>query len=79
MNILPINQYANRAMGAYYKAAEKAGEHASHPRAPELWTSEAGRYYVVLRNVNGVLAVYRVKNDEKLKRLKRWPSDLNDC
>lgn len=35
-----------------------------------------GKSYVVLRNVNGVLAVYRVRNDGVLKRLKRWPFDI---
>jgi hypothetical protein len=31
---------------------------------------------VVLENVNGPLAVYRVRNDRTLKRLRRWPKDL---
>ena len=34
--------------------------------------------YVVLRNVNGILSVYRVRNDGKLKGLRRWPAALND-
>jgi len=37
-----------------------------------------GREYVVLENSNGVLAVYRVKNDGYLKFLKRWPKGLED-
>jgi hypothetical protein len=36
-----------------------------------------GLHYAVLRNVRGTLAVYRVRNDKMLKRLKRWPNDLN--
>ena len=36
----------------------------------------AGKTYVVLRNVGGVMQVYRVRNDGRLKGLKRWPSDL---
>jgi hypothetical protein len=36
-----------------------------------------GRHYVVLRNVRGTLAVYRVRNDQMLKRLKRWPDALD--
>ena len=36
----------------------------------------AGKYYVVLRNTNGVMAVYRVRNDGVLKRLKRWPEEI---
>ncbi len=36
-----------------------------------------GRNYVVLRNVRGVMALYRVRNDTGvLRRLKRWPSAL---
>jgi hypothetical protein len=32
--------------------------------------------YVVLRNTNGVMAIYRVTNRGELRRLKRWPSEL---
>lgn len=32
--------------------------------------------YVVLENVSGILAVYRVRNDGKLKGLRRWPAQL---
>ena len=35
-----------------------------------------GKDYVVLRNVRGVLKVYRVRNDGVLKGLKRWPAEL---
>lgn len=38
-----------------------------------------GLDYIVLRNVSGVLAVYRVLTlIRTLKRLKRWPAALND-
>lgn len=37
-----------------------------------------GRNYVVLENVSGVLAAYRVRNDGMLRRLKRWPANLAD-
>lgn len=33
--------------------------------------------YVVLRNIRGVLAVYRIKNDGFLKRLKRYPKKFD--
>jgi hypothetical protein len=33
-----------------------------------------GLRYVVLENVNGTLAVYRIRRDEVLKGLRRWPS-----
>ncbi len=36
-----------------------------------------GKYYVVLRDVAGnVLAVYRVRRNRALKRLKRWPEEF---
>lgn len=38
----------------------------------------AKKDYVVLRNINGILAVYRMRNDGKLKRLKRWSSELEE-
>jgi len=36
-----------------------------------------GLDYVCLRNVNGTLAVYRVRNDGVLRRLRRWPKSFN--
>jgi hypothetical protein len=36
------------------------------------------RKYVVLRNVRGILAVYRIKTDGVLKRLERWPKELDE-
>lgn len=36
----------------------------------------AGRGYVVVANSNEVLSVYRVARDLSLKRLKRWPAEL---
>lgn len=46
-------------------------------------TATAGGFdYVVLRNVSGILAVFRVLTIsctlKRLKRLKRWPAALND-
>lgn len=35
-----------------------------------------GKVYVVLRNVRGVMAVYRVRNDGILRRMKRPPVEL---
>ena len=36
-----------------------------------------GKRYVVLRNLGGILAVYRVRTDGILKGLKRWPKELD--
>ena len=35
-----------------------------------------GKFYVVLRNVGGVMAVYRIRNEGILKGLKRWPEEI---
>jgi hypothetical protein len=35
-----------------------------------------GKQYVVLENARGTMAVYRVRNDGKLKRLRRWPTEV---
>lgn len=37
-----------------------------------------GLRYAVLRNVRGVLRVYRVRNDGMLKGLKRWPAAIDE-
>ena len=36
-----------------------------------------GKYYVMLHNAAGLMAVYRVRNDGVLKRLVRWPAALD--
>ena len=38
-----------------------------------------GIWYVVLHNVRRTLAVYRVKNDGRLRRLTEWPKELDDA
>jgi len=71
-----------RALRAYFIAGRGNGSVDS----PSLYDSEVTEYgpksdrklYAVLRNVKGVLAVYRVRNDGMLKRLKRWPAELEE-
>jgi len=36
----------------------------------------SGRRYVRLGDETGLIAVYRVRNDGILKRLKRWPTAI---
>ena len=68
-----------RAMAAYFQYG-KAGipqpswsssgvERVRHPRHGLL-------DYAVLRNMDGVLAAYRIENSGQLRRLKRWPVEL---
>jgi hypothetical protein len=35
-----------------------------------------GKLYVVLSNVSGTLAVYRVRGSGALRRMKRWPREV---
>lgn len=37
-----------------------------------------GKTYAVLRNTNGVLAVYEQRNDGILRKVDTWPAELND-
>jgi hypothetical protein len=68
--------YIRRAVAAYLRS----GHNGELPPQPS-WDSSTveehqGSFYVVLRNVNGVLAVYRLRRQGILKRLKRWPQEL---
>ena len=60
----------NRALVAYLKTDK------NQPGTIEIATID-GFYYVVLSNVNGILAVYRyVSQRDVLKRLRRYPKQL---
>ncbi|MGH3289146.1 MAG: hypothetical protein ACRDPD_31475 [Streptosporangiaceae bacterium] len=70
-------QLTQRAFAAYFRSAAREGAHSPDQPASYSGVEErGGKQYVVLRNVNGVLAVYRVRNDGVLKGLKRWPPGL---
>ena len=58
----------SRAMAAYFRAGNIV-----QPANDSGVTDVGGKTYVALRNISGMLAVYRVRNDGVLKRLKRWP------
>ncbi|MBV7428080.1 MULTISPECIES: hypothetical protein [unclassified Acidovorax] len=72
---MPLADLTQRAIKAH---TGKLG--AQQPAATLSGPATAGGLdYIVLRNVSGVLAVYRVLPISKtLKRLKRWPAALND-
>ena len=67
------NSLCNRAMAAYFRSS--AGHVPVQPHCVEVCVNS--RAYVVLNNVNGTLAVYRVRTDGVLKRLVRWPGELD--
>lgn len=68
--------YVGRAMAAYWKA-EKDDVMPSMPANTSGVREINGKQYVVLENINGILAVYRITTAGQLKRLKRWPKELN--
>ena len=71
--------YYNRAMAAYFRAPSLALELRPQPNQTLSGEYEVnGKHYVLLANVNGVLAVYRIKPDGFLRRLRRWPRELED-
>ena len=65
---------ARRALLAWLKAKEST-EHPSPMVDPVLVTFE-GKLYAGLVNGKMVLAVYRVRNDRQLKRLRRIPQPV---
>lgn len=61
-----IKLHTGRVPGAQQPAANLSGP-----------VTAGGLDYIVLRNIGGVLAVYRVLPISKtLKRLKRWPKEV---
>jgi len=72
-----MDELTSRAYAAYFRTE---GPEAQQPAEDMSGAVEhEGLTYVVLRNVNGVLAVYRLRPQGILKRMKRWPSALNDA
>jgi len=73
-----MDELTIRAFTAYFKAAAKLGTQALQPSGSSGVRVLDGLTYVVLENGGGLLAVYRVRNDGKLKILRRWPVGLED-
>ena len=68
--------YLSRAYAAYFRTEGTA--RTAQPSSNSDICEHDGKEYVVLRNINGVLAVYRITNSGQLKRLKRWPVELEE-
>ena len=45
----------------------------AHAFEETTFEQEAGREYIVIRCREGVMSVYRLRNDGALRRLSRWP------
>ena len=68
-----------RAMSAYYRSGHREGytdQQINIPANTSYLAEFGGKQYVVLENVNGILAVYRVRTSGFLKELRRWPKEL---
>jgi hypothetical protein len=68
-----MDDLTRRAFAAYYRSEGATTDQPASRSGPMEWQ---GKQYVVLENVNGVLAVYRVRTSGALKRLRRWPREL---
>jgi hypothetical protein len=66
-----------RAFAAYFALAAREGVTSpAMPSGSSHLCEPDGRRYVILRNVGGVLAVYRVRSSGLLRRLRRYPPEL---
>lgn len=66
-----------RALAAYYRSAAVNGM-VKHPSA-RSYRGIAGNglpYVVLMASTNEILAVYRIRPQGLLKRLRRWPADV---
>ena len=76
MKMIDDPEILDRAISAFYHTRKKNGLHDVQPANSSYVAEVDNKQYVVLGNVNGILAVYRIKNDGYLKRLKRWPEEI---
>lgn len=65
------DELTRRAFAAYFRTGGT-----QQPAKSSGVVERDGKRYVVLNSARGVLAVYRVRNDGMLRRMRRWPSDL---
>lgn len=69
--------FVTRATKAYFRKVAGSSQYAMQPSNESSVETVGCRRYVVLRNVNGTLAVYRIRKcDQVLKGLKRWPKQF---
>jgi hypothetical protein len=67
-----------RAHAAYFRRSARAGSELQEVAGALCGVRPLnGRVYVILRNGSGIVAVYRATSDCGLRRLRRWPTELN--
>lgn len=78
---IPGKEYVARALAAYYRSGDQSLITASPKDIPNYQFSgvveKDGLRYVFLRSDERVIAIYRIDNAERLKRLKRWPQGID--
>ena len=65
-------EMTRRALAAYFRSGGRDQPNQSQSGVEEY----GGKPYVVLRGGRGVLDVYRIKPDGFLRRLRRWPKEV---
>jgi len=73
-----VDDLTRRAFAAYFRVERDADAIVDQPSNASGVVTHEGKQYVVLHNVRGTLAVYRVRNSGQLKRLRRWPAGVAD-
>ncbi len=68
------NDLSHRAEKAYFRSGGR--DQPSGSSSEPYWATN-GRLYVPIFNGGRMLAVYRVLSDGTLKRLKRWPQEID--
>jgi hypothetical protein len=63
----------SRALSAYFRPGHGRQQLVTNCRVRGL----AQNRYVVLSDINGVLAVYSIRGGGILRRLRRWPNELD--
>jgi hypothetical protein len=70
--MVDVDDMQRRALAAYFRTGG-----IDQPAGGGDVVEHQGRTYVVLSNVRGTLAVYRVRAyDGRLRRMRRWPREV---
>lgn len=65
-----------RAFRAYFRSA---GDHAAQPSKDADFFTVKDKEYVVLSNIRGILACYRIRPNGTLRRLARYPREVAEA
>ena len=80
LGVMTDEQLVSRAFAAHARACAREGVIYQQPSASTSGIEEiGGKRYVVLRDAGGEpMRVYRIRYDDVLKGLRRWPAELKD-